>query len=605
MPDEDGPIQVVKGVQKPTQEFIEIVKGDDDNIALEPRSVRPKTRGGVKHKSKGSFANRLAGDGTKKAEEDEKKYVKGKRKEAKKFAREGDEVSHKGIQEPRLRGHLKKTAKQNREAAFLLSKSQVLQTTEAGFMEAEGTEKTLRYSQAEILENTSIGVAKKKFSLDLPYGPYVTNYTKNGRHLVAGGRKGHVALLNTDNMKLLCELQKKETIRAVQTLHNHMLFAVAQKKYTYIYDHTGTEIHVLKDQQWPTFIDYLPYHFLMVTTSELNDLWWRDVSTGEQVSSRKTLQGPTTALRQNPNNAVMHLGHASGVVSLWTPTVKNPVAKVFAHHGQVASIAISNNYMVTAGRDSYWKVWDVRKFEELQSYRCYGHAANDIDISMTGLISLGFGSHLQIWKDALTGGRPKAPYMKEEYPGQQVTSVKFQPYEDVLCVGHTSGFGTLVVPGAGFANFDSSEANPFETKQQRQSKEVKDLLDKLQPDSIMLDVNTIGNINAEVSKKYLKEKEERRKAEEDAKKKKKKKMRGKDKSGNKQKRKQLQGAKDQRDKTRARLDGQDSDSDDDSDDATGMLESGDEAEEQAKRDDPAMKHGTALGRFYGTRKRKT
>ncbi len=50
--------------------------------------------------------------------------------------------------------------------------------------------------------------------------------------------------------------------------------------------------------------------------------------------------------------------------------------------------------------------------------------------------------------------------------GSQVTSVKFIPYEDVLGVGHSNGYSSLVIPGSGEANFDAYEANPFETKRQ-------------------------------------------------------------------------------------------------------------------------------------------
>lgn len=45
-----------------------------------------------------------------------------------------------------------------------------------------------------------------------------------------------------------------------------------------------------------------------------------------------------------------------------------------------------------------------------------------------------------------------------------VSSVKFLPYEDVLGIGHANGYSSIVVPGAGEANFDAFEANPFEGK---------------------------------------------------------------------------------------------------------------------------------------------
>ena len=39
----------------------------------------------------------------------------------------------------------------------------------------------------------------------------------------------------------------KETVREVLPLMNHTLFAAAQKKYVYIYDHQGIEVLRFKD----------------------------------------------------------------------------------------------------------------------------------------------------------------------------------------------------------------------------------------------------------------------------------------------------------------------------------------------------------------------
>ena len=42
------------------------------------------------------------------------------------------------------------------------------------------------------------------------------------------------------------DLQVRETIRDVAILHNEQFFAAAQKKYVYIYDKRGLEVHCLK-----------------------------------------------------------------------------------------------------------------------------------------------------------------------------------------------------------------------------------------------------------------------------------------------------------------------------------------------------------------------
>ncbi len=52
----------------------------------------------------------------------------------------------------------------------------------------------------------------------------------------------------------------------------------------------------------------------------------------------------------------------------------------------------------------------------------------------------------------------------------------------------------ILVPGTGEPNFDSTEADPFENKRARREREVKNLLDKIQPDAIALDPDFVGSL---------------------------------------------------------------------------------------------------------------
>lgn len=53
--------------------------------------------------------------------------------------------------------------------------------------------------------------------MNLPtFGPYLMDYTRNGRYLLLGGAKGHVSAFDWRDGKLRTELHLRETIRDVK-----------------------------------------------------------------------------------------------------------------------------------------------------------------------------------------------------------------------------------------------------------------------------------------------------------------------------------------------------------------------------------------------------
>jgi len=116
-----------------------------------------------------------------------------------------------------------------------------------------------------------------------------------------------------------------------------------------------------------------------------------------------------------------------------------------------------------------------------------------------------------------------------------IRSARFIPFEDVLGLTTDEGYNSIVIPGSGDPHFDAWEANPFESSKQRKEGLVKNLLEKLHPDSISLRINTIGKVDdatLEVKQKEKREEEEAAIAEMNKKDKKRiKKMRGKMKDG--------------------------------------------------------------------------
>lgn len=94
-------------------------------------------------------------------------------------------------------------------------------------------------------------------------------------------------------------------------------------------------------------------------------------------------------------------------------------------------------------------------------------------------MALGMGNIVEIYKDCTLGGElNKKLYLRHSVTGP-VRNMEFCPYEDILGIGHSLGFSSILVPGSAEANFDAFEANPFQTRSQRREAEVQKLLNKV------------------------------------------------------------------------------------------------------------------------------
>ena len=104
------------------------------------------------------------------------------------------------------------------------------------------------------------------------------------------GRKGHVATFDWQTGTLHSELQLGETCRDItyvrhivlhfvcmlttespSFLQDHSYYAVAQKKYVFIYDRDGVELHRLKSHVEPTRLEFLPYHWLLASVVRVSE----------------------------------------------------------------------------------------------------------------------------------------------------------------------------------------------------------------------------------------------------------------------------------------------------------------------------------------------
>ncbi|XP_053152905.1 WD repeat-containing protein 46 isoform X2 [Hemicordylus capensis] len=465
----------------------------------------------------------------------------------KKFQR-GTKLQLGKVSNKRLKHQLAAQEEKAEMAAREAARLELLLLEEPGFLEGEPGEDTCTIAQADIADAVDLAAGAKHFELRLnQFGPYRINYTRNGRHLLLGGRRGHVAALDWHTKALMCEINVMESITDLAWLHTETMFAVAQRKWLYVYDNQGVELNCLKRFHAVQRMEFLPYHFLLATVSETGFLQYLDISVGKEVATICTKGGRLAVMAQNPSNAIVHLGHSNGTVTLWSPNVKEPLVRMLCHHGAVRAVAVegSGTYMATSGLDRKLHIYDLRSYRRLHSL-LLPTGAGHLDFSQRGLLGAACQEVVQVYKD-ITVCPPSKPYLCHGLP-RPAHSLRFCPFEDVLGVGHEEGFASLLVPGAGEPNFDALESNPFRSRKQRQEWEVKALLEKIPSELISLDPGQLGTVDTISMEQQRKERAERLGYDPQAKEKfsPRRRLKGRDSAGSRLKRKKKVAAEEQR-----------------------------------------------------------
>lgn len=292
-----------------------------------------------------------------------------------------------------------------------------------------------------------------------------------------------------------------------------------------MYDLNGVELHRLSAHIEPTKLEYLPYHFLLASASNTGFLKYQDISTGQTIVEHRSKLGPCRTMCQNPWNSVIHLGHQNGTVTLWTPNSSVPHVRLLAHLGEVTAVAVdrssSGRYMATSGADGRVKVWDCRNWKgclrqwTVRTATTHGFHGAQLDWSQKGMLAVGSSNSVKLFQQpAITSMHaPLATpllYMSHPTPRSQISSVRFVPHRDLLAVAHSSSteksgilthehvISTVLVPGSGNPNYDTTEGgDPHEGSKGRREREVRSLLEKLEPSTITVDPEMLGGLREE------------------------------------------------------------------------------------------------------------
>lgn len=404
-------------------------------------------------------------------------------------------LSPTGIKTKTFKNKLQNKDKLLKFAETQAARTELLLNEDEGFIVPNEGEQTVQISQKDILNEVDITSQCKRFDLNLDFGPYRTRYSKNGRYLLLGGKLGHIAAFDWIRKKLHCEINVMEEVTDVAWLHVETMFAVAQKNWVHIYDNRGTELHCIKKMHRVIRMEFLPYHFLLATANDSGYLAWLDTSVGDFVAGFNSKCGRISMMTHNPMNGVLCAGSSKGVVSMWSPNVQEPLAKMLCHSAALTSIAVDPKglHLATSGADKTIKLWDIRELSgPLAEYR--NLSATHLDISQRGVLGLSTGDLCIVYKNPIQENSNTIPYLKQRCSAP-ISNLRFCPYEDILGIGTQKGFQSILVPGCGEANYDALETNPFQSKSQRREHEVHALLDKIPAELISLNPSQILEVD--------------------------------------------------------------------------------------------------------------
>lgn len=371
--------------------------------------------------------------------------------------------------------------------------------TGVGGIELEKDESFKYLTQKDLLKDADLLTQEKRFTLSNLPGKYNVRYSPTGKLLMLQSTNGHFATFDWQAKDLYAEFDIREKVNDSCWLHQEEFFAAAQSKWTRVYEsESSREIHCIHQFHKIKHLDFLPFHFLLVGAAERYKLHYLDISVGKMVASCSTETNcRINTMKKSKANAVMHLGLQDGTVQLFTPNfLKGPVVKFLALKQPCTSIAITDNgrYIACSGVGRKINIFDLRNaYKPVYSHSNLQSGALNLTFSQNDILAASYGNNDVITYQNITTSKHPNVYVKYN-PKESIQSVDFCPYEDILGIGYSRGFDSVLVPGSGKSQIDSYENNPFRNKKQKDNWEMSRLLDKIPSKMICLDNNELKRV---------------------------------------------------------------------------------------------------------------
>ncbi len=164
----------------------------------------------------------------------------------------------------------KEVERLNKKLNYLAKQTtKYLDQEQEGYIIPDEGEETNKFQQEKMKEFLPSFNSNNIFDLALPHGPFKVKFSNNGRRLLLAGRSS-AAVLNWKNKEMQCEinLDKQEKIKDITFINNDNMIALSQEESLGIFDNQGLEIHNLTKYYKPRFLQDLPYHYLLVSSTK-------------------------------------------------------------------------------------------------------------------------------------------------------------------------------------------------------------------------------------------------------------------------------------------------------------------------------------------------